>query len=446
MMQQPLREIKPKNARTKRFLENKAPQIHENPRTALFLKYSSTSEVLNLAMTDLHSLKRPLGIKFNKKNVIHPFEDPASLEFFSEKNDASMMVFGSHSKKRPHCMTVVRMFDWKVLDMLELMIEPETMRTLSQFKNEKARVGLKPLISFSGSAFESPTENAYTLAKSVLLDLFKGPDVEKLDVEGLQYIMNFSVEEEEDENVKPMIRMRCYLIKTKKAGGSLPKVEVEEMGPRIDFRVGRTKEADTEMLKEAMRKPKGLEVSLIAYDQYDFTLSNHIAGQDKEEHRNRHHRRQDRPHPHRQAGSQPVADQEDEGSQAQPRRARRRGRVRRRRRPAQRRRQEGSYRLGFMRPDLRSSSFPSVLRFQRGVGGLCVCKQNQMYCCFGNGVAFEHLKLFHGKFTIRNTKLKLICQPPCSRFQCRSWTTSEYHSSCLTLKLKSVHPVDYIEG
>lgn len=346
MMQQPLREIKPKNARTKRFLENKAPQIHENPRTALFLKYSSTSEILNLAMTDLHSLKRPLGIKFSKKNVIHPFEDPSSLEFFSEKNDASMMVFGSHSKKRPHCMTVVRMFDWKVLDMLELLIEPETMRTLSQFKNEKARVGLKPLISFSGSAFESPTENAYTLAKSLFLDLFKGPDVEKLDVEGLQYIMNFSVEEEEDENVKPVIRMRCYLIKTKKAGGTLPKVEVEEMGPRIDFRVGRTKEADTEMLKDAMRKPKGLEVSLTVIDRLTTTYTNNFTGQDKEKHRNRHHRRQDRPHPHRQAGPQPAADQEDEGSQAQPRRARRRGRFRRRRRPAQRRRQEGSYGLG----------------------------------------------------------------------------------------------------
>lgn len=261
LQSQPLRQIKPKNARTKRFLENKAPQVHENPRTTLFLKYTSTSEVLNLVMTDLHALKRPLAIKFNKKNDIHPFEDPSSLEFFSEKNDASVMVFASHSKKRPHCLTMVRMFDWKVLDMLELLVDPETLRTLSQFKNDKARVGLKPLISFSGGAFDSPTENAYTLAKSLLLDMFKGPDVDKVDVEGLQYIINFSVEEEENEEVKPMIHMRCYLLRTKKAGGSLPKVEVEEMGPRIDFRVGRTKDADVDMLKEAMRKPKTTEVS-----------------------------------------------------------------------------------------------------------------------------------------------------------------------------------------
>lgn len=323
MLQQPLRQIKPKNARTKRFLDNKAPQVHENPRSALFLKYTSTSEILNLVMTDLHSLKRPLGIKFQKKNDIHPFEDASSLEFFSEKNDASMMVFASHSKKRPHCMTVVRMFDWKVLDMLELMVEPDTLRTLSQFKNEKARVGLKPLLSFSGSAFESPTVNAYTMAKSIFLDLFKGPDVEKVDVEGLQYIINFSVEEEENDQVKPMIHMRCYLIRTKKAGGSLPKVDVEEMGPRIDFRVGRTKEADPDMLKEAMRKPKTTEVCCTLLFQQARISANKSTGQDEEEHRNRHCRRQDWSHPHGQAGPQPAADQEDEGSQAQQRRPRR---------------------------------------------------------------------------------------------------------------------------
>ncbi|KAK6417947.1 rRNA-binding ribosome biosynthesis protein rpf2 [Oleoguttula sp. CCFEE 5521] len=255
----PIRQVKPKNARTKRFLDNKAPQNTENPRTTLFLKYSSTSEVVQLVLTDLHALKRPLAVKFSKKNPVHPFEDATSLEFFSEKNDASFMVYASHAKKRPHCLTLVRLFDSKILDMLELLVDPETVRTLSQFKNEKARVGLKPLLSFSGSAFDSPTANAYTLAKSMFLDMFKGPDVEKLDVEGLQYIMNFSVEEDENGGVKPMIRMRCYLIRTKKTNSNLPKVELEEMGPRLDFRVGRVKEADPDMLKEAMRKPKSTE-------------------------------------------------------------------------------------------------------------------------------------------------------------------------------------------
>lgn len=256
----PIRQIKPKNARTKRFLDNKAPQSTENPRTTLFLRYSTCSEVLLLVLADLYALKRPLAVKFSKKNTIHPFEDPSSLEFFSEKNDASMMVYASHSKKRPHCLTFVRFFAFKVLDMVEMTVEADTMRTLTQFKNAKAAVGLKPLLSFSGSAFESPTSNAYTLAKSVFLDLFKGPDVQNIDVEGLQYMIHFSVDEEESAEAKPMIHMRCYLIRTERNPQStIPRVEVEEMGPRIDFRMGRVKEADPDMLKEAMRKPKGQE-------------------------------------------------------------------------------------------------------------------------------------------------------------------------------------------
>lgn len=211
-------------------------------------------------MADFHSLKRPLAIKFSKKNDIHPFEDASSFEFFAEKNDTSLMVYGSHSKKRPHCITLARMFDYKLLDMIELLIDPDTLRTLNQFKNAKAAVGLKPLISFSGSAFESPTPNAYTLAKSMFLDLFKGGDATGVDVEGLQYMIHISVGEEVGGEPAPKIHFRTYLIKTKKSGQSLPRVEVEEMGPRIDFRVGRTKEAEEDMMKDALKKPKNLEV------------------------------------------------------------------------------------------------------------------------------------------------------------------------------------------
>ena len=257
----PIREIKPKNARTKRYLDNKAPQSTENPRTTLFLRYTSTSDILHLVLTDLYALKRPLAIKFSKKNAIHPFEDPSSLEFFSEKNDASLMVYASHAKKRPHCLTFVRFFGFRVLDMVELMVDAETLRTIAQFKNKKAAVGLKPLISFSGSAFESPVANAYTLIKSVFTDFFKGPDVNNVDVEGLQYMVHISVDEPESEDAKPQIHLRTYLLKTKKnpATPAVPRVEVEEMGPRIDFRVGRVREADSEMWKEAMRKPKAQE-------------------------------------------------------------------------------------------------------------------------------------------------------------------------------------------
>jgi hypothetical protein len=64
-------------------------------------------------------LKKPDATNFSKKNIIHPFEDPSSLEFFSEKQDASLFVVGSHSKKRPNNLTFARMFEHKLLDMME---------------------------------------------------------------------------------------------------------------------------------------------------------------------------------------------------------------------------------------------------------------------------------------------------------------------------------------
>lgn len=248
---------KPRNARSKRALDKKAPKAIENPKRALFLRGTTCSQVTQDALTDLYSLRRPLAQKFTKKNDIHPFEDATSLEFFSEKNDSSILVFGSSSKKRPHTLTMVRTFAHKVLDMMELHIDPESFRMLSQFKNKKCAVGLKPLLLFSGTPFESPVSDEYTMAKSFFVDFFKGEPADKVDVEGLQYMVSISARDTVDgEEAKPAIHLRVYLIKTKKSGQKLPRVEVEEMGPRIDFRVGRIKEPDEAVLKEAMRKAR----------------------------------------------------------------------------------------------------------------------------------------------------------------------------------------------
>ncbi|TVY73359.1 Ribosome production factor 2-like protein [Lachnellula suecica] len=252
-----LRQIKPRNARSKRALDKKAPKPVENPKTSLFLRYTTCSQIVQDAMGDLHQLRIPLAKKFTKKNEIHPFEDASSLEFFSEKNDASLLVFGSSNKKRPHALTLVRTFGYKVLDMLELGLDPESFRTLKQFKNKKCAVGLKPMLLFAGTPFESPVPNQYTMVKSFFTDFFKGEPADKVDVEGLQYIISISATElVEGEDTKPSVHLRVYLIQTNRSGQKLPRIEVEEMGPRMDFRVGRIKEADESMLKEALRRAK----------------------------------------------------------------------------------------------------------------------------------------------------------------------------------------------
>ncbi|KAL2758829.1 hypothetical protein ACRALDRAFT_2040908 [Sodiomyces alcalophilus JCM 7366] len=268
-----LRQIKPRNARSKRALEKMQPKVVENPKTALFLRGTKCSQVVVDAMNDLYAMRLPFAKKFSKKNnIASPFESVQSFEFFSEKNDASIFLFGTTSKKRPHMITLVRTFGHKVLDMLELHVDPDTFRSLNQFQGKKFTVGQRPMVVFSGTAWDSPVANEYTMAKSLLTDFFcnREQGADAIDVEGLRYIISLAAEEESATATaasalgssgiaQPRIRLRVYTIRTKRSGGRLPRVEVDEMGPRIDFRVGRMQPPDEDMLKEAMRKPKGTE-------------------------------------------------------------------------------------------------------------------------------------------------------------------------------------------
>ncbi len=251
---------KPKNARSKRELAKREPLTQENTKTTLFLRGTSSSSLVNSLLGDLHSLKRPFAVRFTKKNDIHPFQDATSLEFFSRKNDASLLLFGSHSKKRPHCLTWIRCFGGEVLDMIELYVVQDTARTFSQFKGKTCSIGLKPLLSFSGVQFESSTPNQYTLAKSIFLDFFRGGETQHIDVEGLQVLISFSAGEDGPDGQLAKIHMRCWRIVTKRSGQKLPRVEVEEMGPRVDFTIGRSKEAQESLWKAALMKPKELQV------------------------------------------------------------------------------------------------------------------------------------------------------------------------------------------
>ena len=147
--------------------------------------------------------------------------------------------------------------------MLECGVVQGTARVLSQFKGAKPRVGVKPLLSFSGTQFEDPSEGGkYASAKSIFIDFFRGGEAKEMDVEGLQWMMNFAAGEEDDGigGKREMIYMRCWRLITKRSGQKLPRVEVEEIGPRLDFRLGRVRDADEGSLKEAMKKAKGMEV------------------------------------------------------------------------------------------------------------------------------------------------------------------------------------------
>ena len=64
-------------------------------------------------------MKKPFCKLLSKKNNIRPFDDVNTLEFFSQKNDCSLFLVGSHSKKRPQNLIMGRLFNYQLLDMVE---------------------------------------------------------------------------------------------------------------------------------------------------------------------------------------------------------------------------------------------------------------------------------------------------------------------------------------
>ncbi|OJJ46052.1 hypothetical protein ASPZODRAFT_159644 [Penicilliopsis zonata CBS 506.65] len=254
-----LREVKAKNPRTARILKAREPQLIEPPKRMLLMHGSKCPVALHTVLKTFHSLTKPNSILFHKKNEnIHPFENTESMEFLANKNECGIVAFGSSSKKRPNCLTLARIFDSKILDMCELMLLPGVDETAIPAMNNLTMhigLGLRPLLLFAGSPWEDPTSNAHVMLKSMFVDMFKGEESDKIDVEGLQYILMVSAEEP-TEGLSSVIHLRWYKIKTKRSGHKLPRVELDEIGPKFDFKVGRVQEAPRDALKEAMKQAK----------------------------------------------------------------------------------------------------------------------------------------------------------------------------------------------
>ncbi|KAJ7355385.1 Brix domain-containing protein [Mycena albidolilacea] len=265
-----LRNIKPKNARSKRALDARLPKDIEDPRTTVFVRGTHTGQVLNDVMRDLMALKRPHAISFSKKNDIHPFDtastSTASLEFWANKNDASMFVIGQTTKKRPNGLTLVRMFDNRVLDMLEVGVE--SFVSMADIKTPKSTPGHKPLMHFASDLFD--TNPRFAQLKSMLIALFNGEVIDSICLAGLEYVISVSLGpsvpapatmypnlvKEEDLSSLPTIHLRSYTTRLLASGTKIPRVELTPMGPSLDMRLRRHTPPDPELLKLALKTPK----------------------------------------------------------------------------------------------------------------------------------------------------------------------------------------------
>ncbi|KAF3844235.1 hypothetical protein F7725_013576 [Dissostichus mawsoni] len=214
--------IKPKTKRSKRFLDKRAPKLTEDVKTTMIMKGGNASQTVTQALKDIYSLKKPNAVLYKKKNITRPFEDSTSL--------------------------VSRMFDFHVLDMVELGVEKYV--ALSEIKNSKCPEGTKPMLVFAGEAFD--TDNEHKRLKSLLIDFFRGPTVSAVRLAGLEHVLHFTA-------LDGKIYMRSYRCVLKKSGCRTPRIELEEMGPSFDLVLRRTHLASDDLYKLAHRKPKALK-------------------------------------------------------------------------------------------------------------------------------------------------------------------------------------------
>jgi ribosome production factor 2 len=228
-------------------------------------------------MRDLATLKKPDCEFFSKKNEIRPFEDITPLELMAKKQDASLFAVGSHSKKRPDNLVLGRHFDGHLLDMFELGVK--SYKALSDFRNEKVSSGSKPVLLFSGSAFESSPE--MKRLRSLLIDFFRigPPEVASVRLAGLEHAIQVTAYEttNSDGAKTTTVSFRSYRIELKKSSeAGVPRVELEEIGPSLDLVPRRSHLASDELFASACKRIKNVhkvkKVKNVKQDVFGTTL------------------------------------------------------------------------------------------------------------------------------------------------------------------------------
>lgn len=239
----------PKTGRARRELEKRAPKLVETEKKTLILHGTKTSHVLNALLTEIYHLKKENSIRYTRKNdSIRPFEagGETSLEFFSQKTDCGLFVFGSHSKKRPDNLVIGRFYDHHIYDLVEVGVENfKSLQSFSYDKKMAPKMGSKPLIAFVGEGFESVEDLKHL--KEVLLDLLRGEVVENLNLAGLDRIYVCTA-----VSSNRVFLSHCAL-RLKKSGTVVPRMELVEVGPSMDLVVRRHRLPNEGLRKEAMK-------------------------------------------------------------------------------------------------------------------------------------------------------------------------------------------------
>ena len=118
------------------------------------------------------------------------------------------------------------------------------------------------MLHFASDLFD--THPRYIQLKSLLMDFFNGEVIESICLPGLEHVISVSIAPSqnllplggEDPKQLPKVHLRTYTIKLVPSGTRVPRVELAEMGPFIDLSLRRHQEADADMWKAAIKRPR----------------------------------------------------------------------------------------------------------------------------------------------------------------------------------------------
>jgi ribosome production factor 2 len=127
-------------------------------------------------------------------------------------------------------------------------------------KTPKSTPGHKPLMHFSSELFESHPR--YIQLKTILMDMFNGQVIDSICLSGLEHVISVTVAPTPPElnsaSSTSLLRahVRTYTFKMLSSGVKTPRAELTPMGPHFDVVLRRNREADEDMMKAALKRPK----------------------------------------------------------------------------------------------------------------------------------------------------------------------------------------------
>ena len=113
---------------------------------------------------------------------------------------------------------------------------------------------------FSSDLFDSHPR--YTQLKTILMDLFNGQVIDSICLSGLEHVVSVTVAptppdlNSASSTSLPRVHVRTYTFKMLASGVKTPRAELTPMGPHFDLVLRRHREADEDMMKAALKRPR----------------------------------------------------------------------------------------------------------------------------------------------------------------------------------------------